>query len=192
MDTVDLRTPRLLLRPPGEGDVDAIAAACQDPVLQARVPVPVPYTRRSAVDFVRGYSAPRWASGAECTWAIEAEGLFAGMIGVQVFEGGRGEIGYWLAEEHRGRGLLTEAGARVVAFALAPAPEGLGLARLAWRAFSGNVASARVAQRLGFRFEGVARLGAVGRNGLEDDWLAGLLATDTRAPVPWAVLDQHA
>ncbi|RIJ43967.1 N-acetyltransferase, partial [Clavibacter lycopersici] len=40
MDPVTLRTPRLTLRPPALGDVDAITAACQDPAIRRYVPVP--------------------------------------------------------------------------------------------------------------------------------------------------------
>ncbi|OUE12664.1 hypothetical protein CMMCAY01_06635 [Clavibacter michiganensis subsp. michiganensis] len=63
-----------------------------------------------------------------------------------------------------------------------------GLVRIGWRAYAGNTGSAAVARALGFRFEGVARRGAMGRDGREDDLLAGLLATDDRTPQPWPVL----
>ena len=56
--------------------------------------------------------------------------------------------------------------------------EGLELVRIEWHANAGNVASARVARRVGFRFEGTLCLGAVGRNGREDDWVAGILVGD--------------
>ena len=63
----------------------------------------------------------------------------------------------------------------------------------AWHVSSGtptraNVASARVASRVGFHFEGTLRLGAMGREGREDDWVAGILAGDARRPQPWSIL----
>ena len=70
-----------------------------------------------------------------------------------------------------------------------PVPEGPGLARVGWNAYAGNLGSARVAQKLGFRFEGTARLGAALRGQLRDDWAAGLLASDDRSATPWAILD---
>ncbi|BDZ50659.1 acetyltransferase [Frondihabitans sucicola] len=188
METVNLATDRLLLRPPIDGDVDAVYLACQDLELQRRVPVPVPYTREAAASFVHDHARRGWESGTVVTWALERDGVFAGVVALDVHAGRRGSIGFWLAPEHRGVGLVLEASRAAIDFAFAPQPNGLGLVRVEWRAFSGNFASARVAQRLGFRFEGIARLGAVGRAGLEDDWIAGRLATDDPAPRPWPVL----
>lgn len=189
MKATTLSTARLTLAPPTGALVDAITEACQDPELQARVPIPVPYTREHAVAYVGDHSAAGWRDRRRCTWAIDHDGTFVGVIGIDVQAPGRGEFGYWATAPSRGHGYMTEAAAAVVEFAFAPEPEGLGLTRLAWRAFAGNVASGRIARRLGFRFEGVVRLGADGRNGLEDDWTAGLLVTDDRAPQPWPVLD---
>jgi len=52
MDKVELRTERLLLRAPSPSDVEAITAACQDPEIQRRIPIPVPYTRSDAERYV--------------------------------------------------------------------------------------------------------------------------------------------
>lgn len=185
MEPVILHTERLTLRPPALRDVDAITAACQDPETQRRVPIPVPYTREHAEGYVTGYVDEGWATGSRCTWALEHEGSFSGVVGIDRIEDGGADLGYWMVPDQRGRGLLVEAGRAVVDFAFRPAPAGLGLARLGWTAFGGNVASAAVARALGFRFEGARRLGVVGRAGREDDWLAGLLATDSREPQDW-------
>jgi RimJ/RimL family protein N-acetyltransferase len=186
MDPVTLRTARLTLRPPALDDVDAIVAACQDPGIQRYVPVPVPYTREDAVSYVGSFCPDGWASGARLTWAIQEGESFVGTVGLHAVADGAAELGYWLAPESRGRGTIREAAAAVVDHGFDAA--GLGLVRIGWRAYAGNTASAAVARALGFRFEGTARLGAVGRDGREDDWLAGLLATDDRVPQPWTVL----
>ena len=93
-----------------------------------------------------------------------------------------------MAPQFRGRGILTEAANAVVDYGFVDAPEGVGLVRIEWHAYAGNVASARVASRVGFHFEGTLRLGAMGREGREDDWVAGILAGDTRSPQPWSIL----
>lgn len=188
MEKVQLRTKRLLLEAPSLPDVDAITAACQDPEIQRRVPIPVPYTRSEAEGYVTAYSASGWASGKSCTWAIRIDGEFAGAISLDGIGSARAEIGYWMAPQFRGRGLLTEAAQAVLDFGFASSPEGLGLRRIEWRAFAGNIASARVARRVGFQFEGTLRLGAMGRLAREDDWVAGILAEDARIPTPWAIL----
>jgi len=187
MDPVILRTPRLTLRMPALDDVDAMAAACQDPAIQRYVPVPVPYSRDDALSFVSAFCPAGWASGERLTWAVLEGDAFVGTVALGGVADGAAEIGYWLAPHARGRGLMREAAAAVVDHAFDPSA-GLGLVRLGWRAYAGNTGSAAVARALGFRFEGVLRLGAMGREGREDDWLAGLLATDDRTPQPWPAL----
>ncbi|QIS41670.1 GNAT family N-acetyltransferase [Clavibacter capsici] len=187
MDPVTLRTPRLVLRPPVLDDVDAIHAACQDPGIQRYVPVPVPYARADAVSYVADSCADGWASDERLTWAVLEGDALVGTVGLHGIADGAAEIGYWLAPHARGRGIMREAAAAVVEHGF-DASAGLGLARIGWRAYAGNTGSAAVARALGFRFEGIARLGAMGRDGREDDWLAGVLATDDRTPPPWPVL----
>ncbi len=187
MDPVTLRTPRLVLRPPALDDVDAITAACQDPAIQRYVPVPVPYAREDAVSYGTEFCALGWASGDRLTWAVLEGGQLVGTVGLHAIADAAAEIGYWLAPGARGRGFMREAAAAVVDHGF-DASAGLSLARIGWRAYAGNTGSASVARALGFRFEGIARLGAMGREGREDDWLAGLLATDDWTPQPWPVL----
>ena len=80
------------------------------------------------------------------------------MIGLhRVERGDSAEIGYWMAAPARGHGYLTEAARAVIDFAFDP--QGLDLKRLEWRAVVGNVASARAARTLGFRYEGLVRQG---------------------------------
>lgn len=188
MEKLRLRTGRLLLEAPSATDIESITAACQDPEIQRWVPIPVPYALREAEEYVTAYSDSGWASGRGCTWAIRVDGEFAGAISLDSIGAGQATIGYWMASQFRGRGLLTEAAEAVVEFGFASTPEGLGLMRIEWHAYAGNVASARAARRLGFHFEGTLRLGARGRIGREDDWVAGMLAGETRSPTAWAIL----
>jgi RimJ/RimL family protein N-acetyltransferase len=76
------------------------------------------------------------------------------------------EIGYGVRADARGRGYATEALAAVARWALTDG----GLQR-AWLSTIGeNIASQRVAEKAGFRREGVLR-----RAGLEDDGLHDLV-----------------
>ncbi len=63
------------------------------------------------------------------------------------------ELGYWLVREATGRGLMTEAAGACVEFALRT----MGVHRVRCAAATDNYASLRVIQRLGFKFEGIAR-----------------------------------
>jgi RimJ/RimL family protein N-acetyltransferase len=185
---VTLRTPRLELSAPAESDVDEIFAACQDPDIQRYTTVPSPYRHEDAVGFIEK-TVRWWAEGAEATWAMRhADGL-AGVVGLHRLGASTGaaELGYWVTPRFRGRGLLTEASRAVVDWGFSP--EGLGLARIEWRAVVGNVASARAARTLGFRYEGLLRAALRQSSGERDDgWIAGLLADDDRTPQEWPVL----
>lgn len=63
------------------------------------------------------------------------------------------DLGYWLHAECTGKGLMTEAAARVVRFAF----EDVGFHRVRCAAGVDNTPSRRVIERLGFTFEGTAR-----------------------------------
>jgi RimJ/RimL family protein N-acetyltransferase len=163
-------------------DVDAIAEACQDPEVQAWTTVPSPYSRADAEAYVRDKVAAGWADGSACTWAIRLgeDAAVVGMVNCFGIADGGAEIGFWVAAEVRGRGVVSEAVELVCDFGFAP--DGLGLQRIQWHAKRGNVASAAVARRAGFQFEGTARLGGAQRGVRVDSWSAALLVTDDRRP----------
>lgn len=186
MEPVVLRGERVVLSTPVDTDVDAIYAACQDADIQRYTTVPSPYERRHAEQFVPKV-AQGWADDSERTWAIRDGEALVGMIGLYRLGAGGAEIGYWMAPEARGRGLLTEAARLVVEWGFDS--DGMALERIEWRAVVGNAASARAGQRLGFRYEGLLRLGLAGPHGRDDGWIAGLLGTDDRTPQPWPPLD---
>ena len=73
---------------PSLADIDVITAACQDLEIQRWVPIPVPYTRREAEEYVTEYSDSGWATGKCCTWAIHTDNEFAGAIGLDGIGGG--------------------------------------------------------------------------------------------------------
>ncbi len=63
------------------------------------------------------------------------------------------EIGYWIRSDQAGKGLTTEASALLLKFAF----EGLQLHRVILRAATDNGGSNRVAEKLGFRLDGIHR-----------------------------------
>src|SRR5918998_965010 len=103
MEPVVLRSERLELSLPNEGDVDAIYEACQDPAIQRYTTVPSPYERQHAQSFV-AQVAKDWEAGQHRTWAVRDGGSLVGTIGFYRVDGkGNGEIGYWVAPWARGR-----------------------------------------------------------------------------------------
>lgn len=185
MDPQVLFTERLKLAPPTPADSEAVFEACQDPEIPRFVPIPSPYDRDHALGFIH-HSEAAWASGSETTWAIHHpdDGL-VGMVGLHI-NGKAAEIGFWVAASARGRGYATEAASTVLDYSFSAG--GLGLRRIEWRARVGNLVSARIAQRLGFRYEGQLRQAMITPRGCYDAWVAGLLDDDERISQQWAPL----
>ena len=178
MEQFDLRSSRLWLSPPTADDIGAIVRYCQDPLFEQFLTTPWPYTHRDAVFFVDEVVAGRWTTGEEFTWGIRApDGALLGMIGWRT----RGDVGYWLGEEHRGRGYMVEALTTVCDWVFADAGTGDGAEIVEWETSLGNLASARVARAAGFRYTGVAPHIVPERDGSHPDgWHAVLRREDDR------------
>ena len=174
-----ITTARLRLDAVAPSDVDRVLEYCADEELQGYVPVPIPYTHETAVGFVEGYAA-----SAKHLWAIRQNegGPLLGVIELKPNELASAELGFWLGRPHRGTGIMTEAAAAVVDFGFAA--DGAALDRIWWCAVVGNAASAIVARRVGFRYEGLRRLALEHRDRRLDGWFAALLSTDDRVPQP--------
>jgi RimJ/RimL family protein N-acetyltransferase len=179
-----LRDDVVELSIPTADDAAAITDLCQDASVQEWTVVPSPYTAADATSFVTDFVASRWESGEACTWGIRSGGALVGMIGLTLEPAASAEIGFWLGPASRGRGLLHRSQRLVLDQAFAA--DGLALDRVVWRCYAGNWASWRAAWRVGFRFEGAVRGGAVQRGRRRDEWIGTLLREDPREPVlPW-------
>lgn len=191
MEPFELVTDRVVLRVPDERDIDALVQHCSDPEIIAFTTVPVPYDRAYAAHYVTTLVPERWAGGRKLVWGVReacSPDRLLGIINLFDIDSDRGtaEVGYWLSAEGRGRGIMTDAVTAVLDHAFLPAPEGgLGLSRVQWTAAPENVGSRRVAERVGFRFEGVLRGALVLRGRRSDALRAGLIATDDRVPQRW-------
>lgn len=82
-------------------------------------------------------------------------GELAGGIGFRFYDWNTRttEIGYWLGQPFTGHGIITRAARKMVDYAV----NDLGLNRVEIRCATGNTASRAVAERLGFKLEGVLR-----------------------------------
>lgn len=63
-------------------------------------------------------------------------------------------LGYWVSPKHRGRGVATTAVSGLSRWAFSSRPS---LQRISLYTLPGNLASQKVAERAGFRFEGLLR-----------------------------------
>jgi len=152
LTTEVVRTARLVLRPPRQDDADDVFRASQDPESQRWLPMPIPYTREHAVEFVAQRIEER-AEGRGLLSVIEADGRLVGSAGLH-FPGsllGPG-VGYSVAPWARGHGYAAEAAAALAEWAFAH-----GAHRVHLLADVANVPSQVVARRAGFVEEGRMR-----------------------------------
>ncbi len=176
---VTLSDGRLVLRCPTEDLVDQVYAACQDRDMHRWLEsLPDPYTHQDAVDFVA--RAPQmWADDSEHVFAITdaTDGRLLGMTGLHDLRhldhpaGGLGEVGFWVTATDRGHGVCTDAVRLVCRYGF----DDLRLARIEWQAETGNWASRRVAEKLGFVVEATCPRRLIHVSERVDGWLAGLL-----------------
>jgi RimJ/RimL family protein N-acetyltransferase len=183
MDPVEITAGTLHLRPYTPADAGAVFEICQDPEIQRWTQVPSPYNAEDARTFTTEVSPRGWANGTEAIFAVcdATSGAVLGSVGLHLDRGGddqMGEIGFLLAKDARGQGVIPRATAAVCRWGF----ESLGLGRIEWYAEVGNDASKRVAEKVGFTMEGVLRARLVHRGTRVDAWVAGLLAGDRIGP----------
>jgi RimJ/RimL family protein N-acetyltransferase len=177
MDPVELSNGQVLLRLPHETDIDAITRACQDGELQRWIPVPVPYEREHAAQWV-GDTLRSWAADEELRWVVsDASGEeLLGAVGLHARDASMREIGFWTAPWARGRGVMTAAAHLACDWGFTE----LKLGRIEWWANVGNFASRRVIEKLGFTVEGTCRSRILHRGERVDGWVGGLLPGELR------------
>jgi len=131
-------------------------AAAGDPDIVRFTLIPTNPQATWVADWLGRYETG-WLDGTRAGFAIRpAEGGavlgFAGIVALDL-DGGEGEIGYALPPEGRGRGSVTRAVSLLTRWGL----DQLGLERLELRIDVRNPASERVAERCGYRRDGVLR-----------------------------------
>lgn len=139
---------------------------------QLRDAFPHPYSLSDAKSFLSRVTevSPR------TVFAIDVGGEPVGSIGVMI---GRdvhrftAELGYWLAEAHWGRGIMTRAVVALTEYAFAT----FGLHRIHADPFATNPASARVLEKAGYVLEARLRASAY-KNGVDvDQWIYATVRT---------------
>jgi len=165
------------LRPPGAGDLTAIAVANQDPQIVRWFGVAQPYTEADARRYVEQDAPREWARGAEAIFVIaDAADAYAGAVDLRISttDPAVGEVGFLVAPQARGRGYATAAVRALAEWGFTE----LGLIRVQWRAEVGNDASRRVAEKAGFTMEGLVRQGYEDDGRRRDCWIASMLSSD--------------
>jgi RimJ/RimL family protein N-acetyltransferase len=156
----------ITLRPLKEDDIDSIYQACQDQTISSFTRVPYPYDREMAEEFVRGCDIS-YRNHQGIVFAIEVAGEFAGTIGLHGINltDHCAEIGYWVEQSHRGKGLCTAALRSLIEFSLSV----MEFRRLEAMADYNNLASQRVMERAGMVRDALLRNRVTKPNGNQID-----------------------
>ena len=150
-------TPRLLLRELTPDDIDALAPILADPEVM-RFSLSGPETRDQTAAFIT-WCQEQYARSGFGLWAVvhTGDGQLIGYCGLSDWEIDgvhEVEVGYRLDPHYWGQGLGTEAAQAALAYAR----KRLGRRRVIAIIEAANVASVRVAEKIGMRWEKEARL----------------------------------
>jgi ribosomal-protein-alanine N-acetyltransferase len=164
------------LRPFRMDDLEAVFAYASGEEYLRYLPVPVPYTRESAREFLAKQEALDRETNA--SWAIEIDGQASGGLNIRFFGGhSHGEIGYAVAPRLWGRGIATAAARHVVGAAF---HEYRQLKRVRATADLRNRASIRVMEKLGMTLEDVLYRHRQCRDELTDEVVYGVARREWR------------
>ncbi len=158
-------------------DAKDLAVALSNKKIQdnLRDGLPYPYTEQDGVDYI---SAMLSADENDTfAFAITVEGKVIGSIGV--FRQGNihrqtAEVGYYIAEEYWGKGIMTEAIKQTCKHVF----DKSDIIRIYAEPFAYNVASCRVLEKAGFQYEGTLRKNAVKNGKIIDMKMYSLLRTE--------------
>ena len=106
-----LRDGEVALRAWRGTDAAAITAACRDPEIPRWTSIPERYTEDDAHEFLAGHDADLESGRQLALAVVDAGDAVLGGVGLSNFDWSdlKGEIGYWVAPEARGRGTGTRA-----------------------------------------------------------------------------------
>jgi ribosomal-protein-alanine N-acetyltransferase len=160
----------LELRLIGKRDLDTIEQAVHDSEITRQFAL----IKESPNEYLARYHELSRAGGGAAFAICDVGGECLGVVTVELRGAGRALLAYWLLKEARGRGRATRALRLVSPWALSQP----GVARVELWTSPENRASQRVAERSGFRREGVLRSYHVVDGHREDAVIYSLLPDD--------------
>lgn len=175
-----LETARLRLEPFAVRHVDSLWKSIV--VSLDELKTWLPWAVNASIEEVRSFAGmceTDWDENKSWQFVILSGEEAIGVIGLSDAEvqTRRAELGYWMRTADAGKGFMTEAGAALIDFGF----NELGLNRIELEAGIDNIGSQRVAEKLGFKREGMAREAGWAGVGFYDTIRYGLLNTDSRA-----------
>jgi RimJ/RimL family protein N-acetyltransferase len=155
----NLETERLKMRQFVEADLDPYARLCADPETMRYIGLGNTLSRADAWRSMAMFLG-HWQLRGYGMWAIEEKstGEFIGRIGLHYPEAWPVlEVGWFLDRKRWAQGLATEGGRAAIQFAF----DRLNLPHIASVIYPQNIASIRVAEKLGMRLERTAQVNGI-------------------------------
>ena len=160
-------------------DAKDLAAALSNKKVQdnLRDGLPYPYTEQDGKEFI---SAMLSADESETfAFAITVDNMVIGSIGI--FRQGNihrqtAELGYYIAEEYWGKGIMAEAVKQICEYVFGNSD----IIRIYAEPFAYNIASCRVLEKAGFQYEGTLRSNAVKNSKVIDMKMYSLLKEEIK------------
>lgn len=168
---------KIMIRKWHPDDAGALAKALNNPKVQdnLRDGLPYPYTEEDALSFILGMLME---DENDCfSFAVTADDQVIGSIGVfrqQNIHRQTAELGYYIAEEYWGQGIMTEAVRQICRHVFRSSD----ILRIYAEPFAYNTASCRVLEKAGFQPEGLLRQNAVKNGKVQDMKLYALLRSE--------------
>ena len=144
-------------------DAKDIAVALSNKKIQdnLRDGLPYPYSEQDGIDFISSMLSAN--EDETFAFAITLDDKVIGSIGVfrqQNIHRQTAEMGYYIAEEHWGKGIMTDAVKQICNYVF----KNSDILRIYAEPFAYNTGSCRVLEKAGFQYEGTLRKNAV-KNG---------------------------
>ena len=141
-------------------DASDLASALSNKHIQdnLRDGLPYPYTEKDGMDYISAMLSAN--ENDTFAFAIIVDNKVIGSIGVfrqENIHRQTAELGYYIAEEYWGKGIMTEAVKQICDYVF----EKSDIIRIYAEPFSYNRASCRVLEKAGFQYEGTLRSNAV-------------------------------
>jgi ribosomal-protein-alanine N-acetyltransferase len=179
-ENLTLRTERLLLTPIGLKDLEDIWPHVANPQISRLMSWQAHQNISETKSFIESLEQSRQC-GRGITWSIFKDDRFCGIISlINILRQHRAltyncaELAYWLGLEFRGQRIMSEAGRRVIAFAI----EDLGMHRLEVGHFTSNLDSERIIKQWKFHYIGEKRHAFMKDEVWHDAKFYDLLASD--------------
>ncbi len=186
LDLPDLETQRLRIRRLTMRDAEDIYAYSRDPLVAKHVLWDAQRHVGEAKSYIRA-QIRKYRSGEPASWGIELKetGRVIGTIGYMWWQPDNStvEVGYSLAREYWGKGIMTEALREVLRYTFST----LRMHRVEAQYETDNAASGRVMEKCGMRHEGTLRGRLFNKGRYVDVELYGMLAEDYNKVKPSAV-----